>query len=151
MTVVIAFLHHLAAFMLFAAIFMELVLIKGELTLWSARKLVLYDLIYGIAAGVLVVAGTLRFVYFEKGAHYYFHSATFLAKIGLFALVGLISIYPTKVFLSWRAGLKRGDAPALDVGKRSRIITIIHAELTGIALVILCAVLMARGIGYFGD
>jgi len=148
--VLFAFAHHLAAFVLFAALFMELVFIKGELTLWSARKIVLYDMIYGIAAGVVIAAGLVRVVYFEKGAHYYVHSAAFLAKIGLVALVGLAAIYPTREFLSWRAGLKRGDLPTLEPLKRRRIATIIHAELTGVALVILCAVLMAKGVGYFG-
>jgi putative membrane protein len=148
--VLVAFAHHLAAFVLFAALFMELVLIKGELTLWSARKIVLYDLIYGIAAGVVIAAGLLRVVYFEKGVHYYVHSAAFLAKIALLALVGLLSIYPTREFLSWRARLRRGELPALEALKRRRIATTIHAELTGVALVILCAVLMARGVGYFG-
>jgi putative membrane protein len=150
MSVAFAFLHHLAAFVLFAAIFMELVLIKGELTLWSARKLLLYDLVYGIAAGVLVVAGLLRVVYFEKGAHYYLHSVPFLVKMSLFAVVGLMSVHPTRIFLSWRAGLKQGAVPTLDDVARRRIARIIHAELTGLAVIILCAVLMARGFGYFG-
>jgi putative membrane protein len=68
----------------------------------------------------------------------------------LFAIVGLLSVYPTRVFLSWRAVLKQGVVPALDDVARRRIARVIHTELTGIALIILCAVLMARGIGYFG-
>ena len=150
MSVAIAFLHHLAAFLVFAALVLELVLIKGELTLWSARKLLLYDMIYGIAAAVLVVAGLLRVFLFEKGAHYYFYSAPFIVKLSLFAIVGLISIVPTRVFLSWRVGLKRGEVPVLDGGSRRRIAALVHAELTGIALVILFAVLMAKGFRYFG-
>ena len=146
-----AFLHHLAAFVVFAALFMELVLIKGELTFWSARKILLYDLVYGVAAGVLVVAGLLRVFYFEKGAHYYFHSIPLIAKLALFTIVGLLSIYPARVFLAWRPGLKRGELPALDDDRRHRIATIIHVELTGITLVILCAVLMAKGFGHFGS
>ncbi len=150
MSIAFAFLHHLAAFVLFAALFMELVLIKGEMTLWSARKLLLYDLVYGIAASVLVVAGILRVVYFEKGPLYYLHSAPFLAKMGLFALVGLISIYPTREFLSWRVGLSRATLPTLDASKRRRIARVIHTELTAIALIILLAATMARGVGHFG-
>ena len=39
MIVLFAFLHHLAAFVLVAAIAVEFVLLRGELTLWSARRL----------------------------------------------------------------------------------------------------------------
>ena len=47
-------------------------------------------------------------VYFEKGASYYFHSVPFVAKLSLFVMVGLLSIYPTMEFLSWRASVKQG-------------------------------------------
>jgi putative membrane protein len=148
--VLFAFLHHLAAFVLLAALILELVLIKGELTAWSARKILFYDGIYGIAAALLLVAGGLRVAFFEKGAHYYFHSVPFIAKLSLFVVVALVSLYPTLAFLSWRAALARGQVPSLDDGKRRRIAVIIHGELTGIVLIMLCAVLMAKGIGYFG-
>lgn len=150
MAVFVAFVHHLAAFVLFAAIFMELVLVKGELTAWSARKILLYDLIYGIAAALLVIAGTFRALSFEKGAHYYLHSIPFLVKIATFALVGLLSIYPTRRFFGWRPLLKRGETPVLDPAERERIASIIHIELTGVAIILLCAAMMAKGVGYFG-
>src|SRR5437667_12340364 len=102
MIVLFAFLHHLAAFALVSAIAIEFVLLRGELTLWSARRLQVADVILGIAAGVLLIAGLARVFWFEKGAAYYFHSHAFLTKLGLFIVVALLSIVPTIEFLSWR-------------------------------------------------
>jgi putative membrane protein len=150
MNALFAFLHHLAAFVLFATVFMELVLVKGALTNWSARKILQYDLIYGVAAMVVIAVGILRVVYFEKGAAYYLHSIPFIVKMSSFALVGLLSIYPTMQFMKWRAPLKRGETPVLDPALGKRIARVIHLELAGLAIVILCAALMAKGVGYFG-
>ena len=55
MTVLFAFLHHLAAFTLVAAIAIEFVLLRGELTLWTARRLQVTDAMLGGAATVLLV------------------------------------------------------------------------------------------------
>ena len=62
-------------------------------------------------------------------------------------LVALVSIYPTLRFLSWRSSVRRGEAPDVDAATLGRMRTIIHIELAGIVLLILCAALMARGIG----
>ena len=145
-----AFLHHLAAFTLVGALTVEFVLIKDELTIHSARKLVYTDLVFGASAGIMLVVGLLRVFYFEKGASYYFHSLPFIAKLSLFALVGLLSIYPTLTFLSWREALKQGVVPTMAASKRSLIRRIMHWELAAIVLILLCAALMARGIGYRG-
>jgi len=107
MTPFFAFLHHLAAFTLVAALAVEFVLIRGELNLGTARKLQLVDRVFGMSSGVVLAVGLLRVFYFEKGASYYFHSAPFIAKLSLFAIVGLLSIYPTVEFLSWSKSLKR--------------------------------------------
>ena len=102
MSTLFAFLHHLCAFTLVAAVAIQFALIRGELTLSSARRLVVTDMLYGIAAGALLVIGLSRVFFFEKGADYYFHSHAFLAKFSLFVVVGLLSIVPTLEFLSWR-------------------------------------------------
>ena len=70
MIVLFAFLHHLAAFTLVAAVALEFVLLRGELTLWSARRLQVADMILGLAAGVLLIVGLVRVVWLEKGAAY---------------------------------------------------------------------------------
>ncbi|HEX5047326.1 MAG TPA: DUF2214 family protein [Gammaproteobacteria bacterium] len=146
--VTLAFLHHAAAFLLVAVVTVELVLMR-ELTLTTARSLVRMDAVYGVAALVILAAGFLRVFYTEKGSAYYFHSAPFIAKITLFAAVGLLSIYPTRQFLSWRKSLKDNRVPAIDDGTRRKIRLVLHIELTLLFLMMLCAAMMARGIGVF--
>lgn len=147
MSALFAFLHHVAAFTLFAALVVEFVLIRGTLTVESARKLRTADMILGIAAGALLVVGLMRVFYFEKGATYYFHTWTFHAKFGLFILIGLLSIIPTIEFLRWRAAVKAGQVPPITAGKLKSIRSIIHVEMVGVVVIILFAVLMARGVG----
>ena len=142
MTAAMAFLHHVAAFALVAALVVEFVVIRDELNTRTARRLARADMVLGLSAGVLLVVGLLRVFYFEKGAAYYFHSATFIAKLVLFVLVAALSIYPTVKFLSWRKGIDPASVPAIR--------RIIHLELAGVVLILLFAALMADGIGYPG-
>ena len=142
-----AFLHHLAAFTLFAALVVEFVLLRDELTLRSARKVVLADIVLGIAAGILFIVGLGRVFHFEKGPYYYFHNWVFIAKLSLFVLVAVASIVPTREFLAWRSAVKRGQVPTPEPTQLRAIRSIIHLELVGIVLILLCAALMAKGIG----
>ena len=150
MSAFFAFVHHVAAFALVAALAIEFVLIRGELTLRSARRLQLTDMLFGMSAGVVLLVGLLRVFYYEKGASYYFHSWPFLAKLVLFLGVGLASVPPTLEFLSWRGVLRQGRAPVLSSERRRRFQRLMHLELAGIVLILLCAALMARGVGFFG-
>jgi putative membrane protein len=145
MSTLFAFLHHLCAFTLVSAIAIEFALIRGELTLSSARRLQVTDLVLGIAAGALLIIGLLRVFFFEKGADYYFHSHAFLTKLSLFVVVGLLSIIPTMEFLSWRGALKAGQVPSIDAKRLRRVTAVIHAELFAIVIILLCAAIMARG------
>jgi putative membrane protein len=150
MSALLAFLHHLAAFALVATLAIEFVLIRGELTARSARRLQLTDMIFGMSSGVVLLVGLLRVFYFEKGASYYFHSWPFLAKLLLVLGVGLLSIQPTREFMSWRRILKQGQVPALSDARRRQLLRLMHIELAGIVLILACAALMARGVGFFG-
>jgi putative membrane protein len=107
-------------------------------------------MVFGMSSGAVLAVGLLRVFYFEKGASYYFHSAPFIAKLSLFAIVGLLSIYPTVEFLSWGKSLKQGQMPALTDRKIAAIRSVIHWELAGVVLILLCAALMAKGVGYLG-
>ena len=143
MSAFFAFLHHVAAFALVAAIVVEFVLVRQPIDAANARRLALADMGVGISAGVALLVGLLRVIYFEKGAAFYLHNAAFIAKMALFVAVALLSIYPTLKFLSWRKG--GVDATAVPAIRR-----ILHLELVGVVLILLCAALMARGISFFG-
>jgi putative membrane protein len=145
-----AFLHHLAAFTLVAALAVEVALFKPPLTLAQARRLRGTDMIFGAAAGVLLVVGLSRVVYFEKGPIYYFANVFFLVKLTAFIAAGLISIYPTVLYLSWSRAIKEGTAPQISPAQLRSVRLCLMLELTAIIVILCCAPLMARGFGYFG-
>jgi len=149
-TIALAFLHHTAAVAVMALLTVELVLLRVDLTPPIARTLLRLDGAYGIAALVLLVVGLSRVFFTEKGAAYYFHSGTFIAKLTLFVIVGLLSIYPTMQFMRWRPALREQRTPQLDTATRSRLRMLVHLELTLLLVILLLAPMMARGIGYFG-
>src|SRR5688572_25761068 len=138
MAIAFAFLHHLAAFALVAALAAQMVLLKSEITPQLVRRLRAIDALYGASAGVLLVVGLLRVFYFEKGASYYFHSAPFVAKLALFVAVGLLSVYPTLAF-------RRGGREAASAAGAARTVRrVVHVQLAGVALILLFAAMMAR-------
>jgi putative membrane protein len=145
MSTLFAFLHHLAAFTLVAALAVEFTLIRQELTLASARRLQIADMVLGIAAGLLLIVGMCRVFFFEKGSEYYFHSTAFIAKFSIFILVGILSVIPTSEFLSWNKPLRDGQVPEISAKQLRLITSIIHGELLAIAIILLCAAIMARG------
>ena len=150
MAAFLAFLHHLAVFTLAAAVAVQFVLIRSELDAANARRLSAADAVLGLSALAVLVVGLLRVFYFEKGATYYFHNVPFIVKLSVFVIVALASIYPTVQFASWRKALRVGPMPAVAPGKLRAIRKVIHWELAGIVVILLCAALMARGIGYLG-
>ncbi len=145
MTTLFAFLHHVAAFTLVGALAVEFVLIRGDLTLSTARRLQVTDAVLGASATILLIVGLCRVFFFEKGAAYYFHNHAFLGKLSLFVIVTILSIVPTLEFLSWRKAVRAGLVPAVAAAKLKRARMIIHIELAAIVLIVLFAAMMARG------
>jgi putative membrane protein len=145
-----AFLHHLCAFTVVGALVAEVVLFKPPLTVVQARRLQRTDSIFGISAGALLVVGLLRVIFFEKGAGYYFSDAFFLTKFVAFVAAGLISIYPTMLFLSWGKALQQGLVPEMSAAQVRRARLCLMLEMTAIVVILFCAPWMARGFGYFG-
>lgn len=146
MSTLFAFLHHIAAFTLVAALAIEFMLIRQNLTLDNARRLLVADGIFGASAGMLLVVGLLRVFYFEKGYLYYFSSHAFWGKFGIFLVIALISIVPTVEFLKWRTPVRAGQVPQVTAQKLGTLRRLIHWELAGIVLILLFAAMMARGV-----
>ncbi|AYF89870.1 MULTISPECIES: DUF2214 family protein [unclassified Pseudomonas] len=148
---VAAYLHFLSIFVLFALLTLEHRLFKLPLDLERARSLVRVDMTYGVAAGAVLVTGLARVFWYDKGVDYYLNNSMFHAKMGLFALIALLSGFPTFVFLNWRNALKAGQVPEVSPGKAKAVIMVIRLELLLALLMPLFAVLMARGYGVIGN
>jgi putative membrane protein len=130
-----------------ATLLAEHVTLQPQMTRVHIQRLAMIDLFYGIAAGIVFLSGLLRFAYFGKGIHFYLGNPLFYVKVGMFLLVALISVYPTRRFLAWRKMLTQGDPPALDPHTVTRLRIVIRLELGLLIVIPLLAVLMARGIG----
>lgn len=146
----LASLHHLLAFGLVGLLMAEWALLRGSVSAEVITRLARIDLAYGIVAGVLLVVGVLRVLYGVKGAAFYTGSGVFWRKMAAFLAAGLISIRPTLAFVGWaRAAKQGGDLPQpADWLAMRGIVVIVVIELNLLAVVMVAAALMARGVGH---
>lgn len=146
-TALMAFLHHLMAFTLTACLVYEFVAFRRGMTIEEARRIQRVDLAYGISAGLLLVVGLLRVFLFEKGVNFYIHSPFFWVKMAAFAIVGLLSIDPTIRYIRWNRTIREDRAPEISETEYKRTRLLLWLEIAGIAIILLAAPMMARGIG----
>jgi putative membrane protein len=142
--IAVTYLHYLSFMLCFAALAVEALTLKKELSLQDAWKIVIADAIYGISALGILVTGILRVLYFGKGREYYLNNPVFYIKVTVFLLVGLLSIYPTVSFLKWIKSLLQNQLPELELVKVKRLLWLIRFELVGFGLIPLLATIMAR-------
>jgi putative membrane protein len=143
----LAYAHFLSILFLTAVLCAELAVYRQELAAVVARRLQRIDLLFGIAAILVLATGAARVWLGLKGADFYFHNPIFWTKIALFVVVGLLSIPPTLHYLRWNARLAAG-ADAIREERRAyvRIRSLLVAEIVVLALIPLCAALMSRGL-----
>jgi putative membrane protein len=144
-----ATLHHLFAFTVTACLVFEFVAFRKTLTIHEARRLQRIDLWYGVSAGLLIIVGLLRVFFFEKGSNYYFHNYMFWTNMGLFLVIGLLSVYPTIRYIQWNPVLADNRSPEISDGEYRNIRLLLWLEMIGIVLILFAAPMMARGIGTF--
>jgi putative membrane protein len=146
-TALMAFLHHLMAFTLTACLVYEFVAYRQNMGIEEIRRIQRVDLVYGISAGLLLVIGLMRVFFFEKGVNFYINNPFFWVKIIAFLIVGLLSIDPTIRYIRWNKTLRQNGLPTISDGEYKRTRLLLWLEVTGIAIILLAAPLMARGIG----
>lgn len=145
--VIAAYLHFIGIMALMATLLAEHATLQPNMTRIQMQRLVSIDQFYGIAAVLVLVTGVLRFAYFAKGMPFYLANPLFYIKVGIFVAVGLISIYPTRRFLSWQRMLRQDQLPEVDDESVTRLRVVVRLELGLLLIMPLLAVLMARGIG----
>ena len=140
------YLHFISIFAIVGSLVSEHLLLKKEVTRAELDRVSKIDAVYGIAALILVSVGlTLWLGSIGKPAIYYTKNWIFLTKVGLFSLIGILSIYPTVFFIKNRKGY-----PDELVKIPSSIFWMLRLELLFLFVIPLLAGLMARGVGFFG-
>ncbi len=144
--IILRYIHFISIFAIVGSLVAEHLLLKKELTRQEMDRLSRIDAVYGIAAVVLLAAGlTLWLGSIGKPAVYYSKNWIFLTKIGLFSLIGILSIYPTVFFIKSRKG-----NPEEKIQIPSAIFWMLRIEILLLFVIPLLAGLMARGVGFFG-
>ena len=141
--IILRYLHFLSILTIAATVLGEYLLLKSVMTRREIGRLAKIDAVYGLAAITLLGAGlTLWLGGIGRPSFFYTKNWIFHLKIGLFALVGILSIYPTIYFLKQR----KGD-PDEAVTLPSRIPVLLRLELLLLLVIPFLATLMSRGMG----
>lgn len=151
--ITLAWLHLVALAVGFGSVYSRgRCLAQRPLTLRDVRRAFVADSWWGIAALLLLVTGLWRLLGgVEKATSYYQHNSIFAAKMGLFLLVVALEIWPMVALIKWRRAIRRtGEGWQADERTAAKISAISYIEGAIVLLIVLAAVMMARGFGYRG-
>jgi len=144
LSAIVSAFHLLALALGLPAIYLRGRALKGRLDRAGLQRLFAADNVWGAAAGLWLVTGLLRaFGGLEKGSAFYLASRLFWLKMGLFALVVALEIWPMVTLIRWRMALGRGGAP--DTSAVRGLYAVTHAEMAVVVLMVFVAAFMARG------
>jgi len=147
MEIIIPYVHYLAIMALTGSLISEHLILKPGLSRAQIKFLAGIDLVYGIAAALVLATGLLRWFVYGKGNDYYLSNPLFHIKLTIFVIIVILSIFPTLKFLKWKRQVKSGHDPMIDDKAIKRLLMFIRIELLLVAIIPLLAVMVARGAG----
>jgi len=144
---ILAYVHLLAILTMVVFIASEAALCRVEwLNAAAVERIARVDMVYGIAAIGVLLTGVARTWWGMKGTAWYWTNPLLHVKLGLFIIVGVLSIFPTLTYFRWRKAVRSSGAlPEAAEVRKTRKLVMIQAHL--IALIPLVAVFLARGFG----
>ena len=146
---IVSGIHFMSVMVLFSALVAQHLLFTPRVSRETLRLLILLDAIYWAAALLVLASGLLKALYWGAGADYYLGNSVFHTKMTLFALVILLSTWPTAGFLRARRQVA-GPAANAFIALPSNIRSLQRIELLCVLLMPLLAAFMARGFGAAG-
>lgn len=139
--VIVRYLHFIAILVLAGALLIENMATTRTINGEDARNLARVDAVYGLSAALVLLCGLTLWFWVGKPAAFYSGNPLFHLKVGLFVLMGLLSLYPTRFYLRHR----KSTAEQISVPRP--LIWVLRTEIGLLFLLPVLAVLMARGIG----
>ena len=95
----LAIAHHLLFLLLAGVLAFEISAVRSSMDREGILRVARVDAWYGLLAVAIIVVGFARAIFAAKGWAYYSVNLFFWAKLGTFAVVGLLSIVPTLEFI----------------------------------------------------
>ncbi len=143
----LAYAHLVAILTMVVFLSSEAALCRPEwLSAAVVQRLATVDRVYGAAAVAVLVTGFARIYLGTKGASWYWGNWLLYTKLGLFVVMGLVSIAPTLRLARWKKALDAtGALPAADEVRATRKLVMLQAHV--LPVIPLAAVFLARGYG----
>lgn len=140
--IVAASAHYLAILALTGVLVAELILLGFQPEASVVRRLAKVDIVYGILAGFVILTGIGRILTSPEGHTFFEQSPVFWAKMGVFAVVGILSVFPSLKYARWAKALKTAETlPETAAFKGARRLVLVQLHLLMIIPVL--AVLLA--------
>ncbi len=144
---VLAIVHHLGVFTVAGVIAVEWALVRPGMSMEKIRQVAKIDAAYGIAAATVLLIGFARVFFGLKGSAFYMQNPVFWAKIITFATVGVLSVAPTLLFITWRDRAKADPSFVPSAAEIASVRRYVKIEAHLFVLIPILAAAMARGYG----
>jgi len=145
MHVLVPYFHFIGIMTLMGSLIAQHLFMKPVLIKQNIKTIATIDLIYGIAALVVLSTGLLRWFVYGKGSDYYLSNPLFHIKITLFVIIVIISVFPTLRILKWRRQSKASESFEVSEKMAKRTLMFIRVELLLVAIIPILAVMVDRG------
>lgn len=123
--------------------------LRGVVDGAALRRAFSADAWWGVAAVLWLGTGLARWIIgTEKATSYYLQQPLFHLKLGLFALILLLEIWPMITIMRWRRAMGRNQSATLRPARLIARISVVEAVL--LIAIVFASVAMARGYG-LGD
>lgn len=140
--ILIRYLHFVSLIVLMAAVLGQHVLLRRSVTRGELARIQKIDLAYAISVIVVLATGLAQWLWVGKPSGFYTPNPVFHAKLTLFLVIGIVSIYPSVFF-----GKQRKGDPDEEVAVPALLVWSVRVELLLLLAMPLLGSLMARGIG----
>lgn len=140
---IVKYVHLLGVLGVTSTLVSELILIKKEMRVSEIGKMAKIDSFYGLFAILALSAGFVLWFGVGKPEEFYSNQIWIFLKLGLFSIIGILSIFPTVYFVRNRK-MKDGQEDDLLIVPKY-IHWIIKLEVVLLIFIPLFAVLMATG------
>jgi len=144
---IVRLVHFVALFVVSATVLIHYIAFAPDITREDARNLYKVDLAFWAASVVALMAGLILWLGVGKPASFYSPNSLFHTKLGLFFGMLICSIPATKFFrLEGRRDESDDDADVkIETPTLSR--SLVRGKFLTLAVIFICAYLVARGVG----